>query len=466
MEHVMHLRKNMRTYVNLGQMPEFMKLRKEASIFGLGVCSCLVCKHPVKDAREFDKSIRNEKRGLKSSCKECEKNGHTKKSQMQKQKHQEQNRANVDSIEACRSGGEIEDEVMHTFLVPALSMFVTEVMPEFRLCDLLVKYEIMQNYIQIQLKTDGILHRNGKLKPDNSTHKKDDAGRAMYYHVSRYNGMLVIFVKTREVDGVLIRYIWVANGSEITKETIHENADGTLGPQKIPQVTVEGMITAIHDTIQEEQYHVSFEDTWMNVPNKDHFKEVCCIQALQTVYNVVVPRQNQQIFDCLFDKRRVQVKLHSVKAENARLCKRKNGSKRRQPYDSTDPIDVFCFVCIIKCLVKIEDTTKEWYFMLYCEIGMDELIKNKMVRHKSDNHEESVGKICLCTYAGIYEKMLLGKTKKPNKETEWLKKYPIKHVRLHEHTDENPQVHKLTKEHLQTVAQAVKDTQAMPSCMF
>ena len=35
----------------------------------------------------------------------------------------------------------------------------------------------------------------------------------------------------------------------------------------------------------------------------------------------------------------------------------------------------------------------------------------------------------------------------------WLDNYSFKHVRLYEHTDENPQVHKLTKEHLDKVAQ-------------
>ena len=44
--------------------------------------------------------------------------------------------------------------------------------------------------------------------------------------------------------------------------------------------------------------------------------------------------------------------------------------------------------------------------------------------------------------------------------------YPFKHVRLYEHTPENPQVHQLTKENLEKVAQDIADPDAVPQCMF
>ena len=42
----------------------------------------------------------------------------------------------------------------------------------------------------------------------------------------------------------------------------------------------------------------------------------------------------------------------------------------------------------------------------------------------------------------------------------------FKCVRLHEHTEQNPQVHKLTKEMLEKVAQDIADPDAAPQCMF
>ena len=62
--------------------------------------------------------------------------------------------------------------------------------------------------------------------------------------------------------------------------------------------------------------------------------------------------------------------------------------------------------------------------------------------------------------------MLSGTTKKTTKKTAWLDDYPFKHVRLYEHTEQNPQVHKLTKEMLEKVAQEVADPKSMPACML
>lgn len=93
------------------------------------------------------------------------------------------------------------------------------------------------------------------------------------------------------------------------------------------------------------------------------------------------------------------------------------------------------------------------------------MIQNKMVKHE-DATKNSSGKVSLRLHPGIYEPMLVGCTKETRKETAWLDDYPFKHVRLCEHTDQNPQVHKLTKENLEKAAQEVADSKAMPECML
>ena len=212
--------------------------------------------------------------------------------------------------------------------------------------------------------------------------------------------------------------------------------------------------------LQNEMYHVSLHDIWMNVCNKDQFKEVANIQALKTVRNVTVPQQNQQAFDCYFDERRIQVKTYNVKRGQASLFHNKNGTKN-QPYSSRDPIDAFAFVAIIKCEIKDEIA----FFMVYCEIRMDVMIQNKMVEHE-DATKNSSGKTQLYLRPGRYEQMLIGRTQERQKKTAWLDDFPLKHVRLYEHTDQNPQVHKLTKENLEKVAQKVADSKQVPECML
>ena len=92
---------------------------------------------------------------------------------------------------------------------------------------------------------------------------------------------------------------------------------------------------------------------------------------------------------------------------------------------------------------------------------MDVLIKNKAVKQGNEG-----GIVTLHLHPGIYEEMLIGRTKTTLQKTAWLDDYPFKHVRLDEHTPENPQVHQLTKENLEKVAQDIADPDAAPQCMF
>ena len=380
-----------------------------------------------------------------------------------KERRKEEARQVVQQRQVRRSTSETETEVIQNYLVPVLKQeYEIEVSPEHRVSDPSARLLGMMNYIQIQLKTDGAFHEDGRPKPDNRSQKKGERGVATFYDALGYLLMLMIFIKTRLVDGKLKRYIWVAKGSDIKRGTLNENADGTLGPSKILPSNEQGMIDAIRSMIENEMYHVSLHDIWMNVCNKDHFKEVCNIQAFKTVRNVTVPQQNQQAFDCFFDERRIQVKTHNVKRGKASLLHNKNGI-RGQPYSSKDPIDAFVVMAIINC--EIEDEVA--FFMLYCEIGMDAMIQNKMVEHEDeDSAKNSSGKKALRLHPGKYEEMLIGCTKKTKKETAWLDVYPFEHVRLYEHTDQNPQVHKLTKENLEKVAQEVADSAAIPECML
>ena len=457
-DEVLKVRASMGTKKNLGNAKAFQDIRTKALKLGWWVCSCMVCEDPVKDLTEFG-DLRFGK------CKDCaninqrhRRNGTTSATQTARQQQTMGSNERVGSNETKECNGTKEDEVMQNFLVPVLSQnFEVEVMPEFRRADAVIKCP-NGKYIPIQLKTASAFREDGSPRPDNSTQK--DGGRATFGRPTSGYEMPVILIKSRVVGEIIKWYIWVEHGSKITTSGLKEHTDGTLGPQKIPKVDVQGLIDAIREMRKQEEYHVSFIDAWFDVQHKEHFKEVANIQALRAVRDVDVPRQSQQAFDCFFDKRRIQVKPHTVKSGDANLNHRKNGHVG-QPYDSEDPIDAFCFVVIIRFPVQTGDGIVYCYFMLYCEIPMDVLIKNKVVKHGNEG-----GITTLCLHPGIYEEMLIGRTKITKQKTAWLDAYPFKHVRLYEHTPEHPQVHQLTKENLEKVAQTISKPDAVPQCMF
>ena len=97
-----------------------------------------------------------------------------------------------------------------------------------------------------------------KIDPEIFTIKvsqNSDVGKATFYDSLGYLLMLMIFIKTRLVDGELKRYIWVAKGCDIKNDTLHENADGTLGPSRIPSSNEQGMIDAIRSMIENDAYN-------------------------------------------------------------------------------------------------------------------------------------------------------------------------------------------------------------------
>jgi hypothetical protein len=204
-----------------------------------------------------------------------------------KEERRKQAAGEVDVLHCKPPNGNLEDQVMRDILVPGLQdSFTCVVMPEHRRADLGILIEDL--YIQIQLKTNGPYKTNGTLKPDNCR-SKNGGGRAIFTDCSGYENMLITFIKLRIVDGVLKVYMWFTEGD--VNDAMRENADGTLGPQRLPRRTMQDLIKAIHKSTLPK---VTLRHMLMDVPGPNHFKEVCTIEALRMVYVVNVQKETSK----------------------------------------------------------------------------------------------------------------------------------------------------------------------------
>ena len=104
------------------------------------------------------------------------------------------------------------------------------------------------------------------------------------------------------------------------------------------------------------------------------------------------------------------MKSHEVKSGRACLAHTKNG-RAKHPYDSRDQIDAFLFGFIFRYPVQTGNGIEYCYFLLYCEIPMDVMIKHKMVKVGKKG-----GKKTLCVHPGIYEQMLTGSSDKTSSD--------------------------------------------------
>lgn len=435
--------------VDLGRVKGFIDLQKHASNLGFRICTCWKCANPegpLQEKKNFTHEVTT-KDGLARNCRTCA----TTPGLIKKAKEERKTQASqeIDDHKVNTHPYNVETDVMRDILVPGLQQaFKCVVMPEFRRADLGVLINGL--YIQIQLKVDGPHKRDGTFKPENGR-----GGRSNYKHCSFYDNMFIIFIRVRIVNGVQVLCLWFTEDATNVPRYMTEHMDGFLGHQRLPQRSMEDLIQAIWKSTLTK---VTLREMLMHVVDINQFKEVCKIEALRMVYDVQVPEGNQQEFDCYLNGQRVQVKGHNLKSGQAGMHHCVNGIDC-QPYSSDDPIDAFVVSCIIAC--------QQRFFLLYVWFSKDTLIKNKILKHKKcGNYESSNGSTQLRVSCGMYEKLLTGRIKKSRSQTKWLEGHSFKHVELVPHTEENPQPHQLTIEHLNKVAQKVADESAMPSNML
>ena len=289
-ERVKEIRENMGRYRQLGYVPAFKELQTHLQERGYKACSSLICDCPVqlmtsgfyKDDQTAD--------GLTAKCKRCNNNP---AAHAAAEKRKREARVDMEAKGVKVSNSETETEAVNNCLVPLLTEAGMEclVTPEFRRADMAARRDswtdVEDAYLQVQVKADGVYRDDGVTpKPNNTSLYKYGGGVAQFGHCMGYEHMAMIFVKSRldnDDGGNVHRKIWVMNGSDVKKEQMAENVDGTLGPNKfkpLPAGTATEVGEALDKLVLESKKPlVSLEFICMDMERKTQRSEMLLMLA-------------------------------------------------------------------------------------------------------------------------------------------------------------------------------------------
>ena len=239
-------------YQQMGKDPEFKALREECAEKGYKPCASRACCNPVQRTIEFSKSDKSSDK-LQSRCKACSnRTSSLKEASAAARKSKRERNEEVDATVVKEATGNVEDEAVENCLVPLLRSLgrETHVNPEFRRADMGARprersAERGDGRMQIQVKASGAYEKDGKTAKPNNSKTREGGGRAGFANCKGYKDMAMVFVKTREVveggETRLVRKLWITDGASVEASlansksgTLHENADGTLGPGRVP----------------------------------------------------------------------------------------------------------------------------------------------------------------------------------------------------------------------------------------
>jgi hypothetical protein len=416
------LRGNMGTKIQLGTIPEFKQLAAECAPLGLKPCASLTCRTPINLRKEFWVGS--------SFCRSCSKNPEMKTS-VHKRK--------LEASEMVQDRGvrflslTVEDEARDWLLVllrkKGLEVRAT---PEFRRADLAVRSLEWNTdkWLPVQLKSDGMYKMDGRAKPNDRSEPKSGHGCASFQKCNKYEGMLVVFVKSRlKEDGGTARYVWVCTGDEIEQYYMNEHVDGTLGMPRIPPIcgfNDDDIATGVVDVLStaDPELHRSWESIWLEVEGSAQQREVALMLALRACgFAIDFGFGNQTVVDCTISGTEdwqnigsTQVKTVDTKtgASPVRHCV--NGVTQR-PYSYHDMFDTLLEGAIVKA--------RETYYVFYAFQPRHALLLNGVFHHDGyDKRPWSAGKTSISPPLGIFEQWLTGKKQKQpfTKNNEWLLK--------------------------------------------
>jgi len=203
---VIELRKpeNMGSRKVLGYVPEFKILLETLAEHEYKACSSLICRCPVKPIKAgFSKDKGNDD-GYNSKCKACDNNpAVAAASKQQKRRATEVTDATVTTAPFMHT----ETEAINNCLAPLheAAGMAHLINLEFRKADTMARRESWMAppnfYLPEQVKADGFYRSDGVTrKPNNSSWSTDGGGRATFNDCLGYEGMVMIFVKSRFAD--------------------------------------------------------------------------------------------------------------------------------------------------------------------------------------------------------------------------------------------------------------------------
>ena len=151
----------------------------------------------------------------------------------------------------------------------------------------------------------------------------------------------------------------------VTKDNQNENADGTLGPNRIPLKSVAELAAVIKASTLPRR---TLKEINLDVDHKDQRKEVVIMRALGAVgLTVEFTPGNQTAVDCIINGVSTQAKTYNIEKRAANASHKVNG-KINQAYSASDGVQQLLEGKIIKSDAK--------YFLLYALQLLDALLYN------------------------------------------------------------------------------------------
>lgn len=406
----------------LGAFPAFKKLQKDCTPLGLRTCASLVCPRGGVQRASFFSLNSDVASGNVVFCKLCANGEWKAKATAANAEHKVAVAARISASPRVQNAGAVEDEAMR-WLKPQMEVWFpgidVVVLPEFRHADFCVRLAEwpVGLYLPGQLKSNSPFKQDGQLRPNNSVDVAKNGGAATFSNCNGYDGLLMIFVKTRhDPTGAVHRTLWCTWGEHVkttasTQTQCTERSDGCLGnispcPSSwISSSTSESLLGTLRDV--DTTRLCTIRDAWMDVRQQFQRKELAAMLALEQIFDVTFSTGFQTAVDCHCGGKATQVKTFDVGSRHSHVSHCTKGHKYR-PYSSSDGIEQLVEVLVVK--------SGEFFYMLYAMQHRDALVE-----HGVFAHEDEPGKTCLYVPLGSYAKWLTGEDAgAPRKQTKWL----------------------------------------------
>ena len=409
--------------LRFGQFLPFKALQEELAPTGLRPCSSLTCPFGVRGVEHFRKDK------AESCCKACsDGEGRTARNAAFEARRNIL-AARVVAKNPVRNASAVEDEAavwLKAWLEIQWPQLIVEILPEFRHADIAVRLAHWVGddgedlWLPIQLKSNGIFKKDGvTLQPNDSTVD----GRAMFSYCTGYNGLLMVFVKTRrDVDGSDVRRLWSCWGDEVGRDCIHEGMnDGKDGrsrhtrsrgllrvsdTQHVAPVDLAAPMDLWAMMTSKPELRRPWVSLWMEIGMKKQRKEVAMMLAMDQISEVVIAPGNQTAVDCTWNGLATQVK--TIKRTGcASTCHNKNGVQW-QPYSDTDGIEQ-----LVECLIVESDGD---YYLMHAVQPLDALVE-----HGVFATDGNVGRAAITVTWGCYAEWITGApVSRVQKRNAWL----------------------------------------------
>ena len=388
----------------LGKAPAFKTLNIELATLDYKACTSWSCPDPIKPTSQFSKKAKS-CNGLRSICKLCD-NGDGSLATVEASKQAGAAVADAIAAKDYKISSVDVESVAHDWLIFEMKQKGVQLIKnlEFRVADGggRVLGSNTDSWLQIQLKANGPFGKDGVPM---SNDRLSLSGRAGFDHCRKegYKDMLMIFIKTRiAADGTRVYTIWVCTGVEVTKDTQHETADGTLGPTRIKPITLDALAQWIRTSTLPR---VTWEHMFKDVTSPLQRKEIVLMLATRATGATVAFREgNQTSVDCLVDNVAEQAKTYHVASGSANASHRVKGHQAR-PYTANDGIERMREGLIVK--------SGEKFYLLYAVQTLHYLLCNGIFAHEGYcGQPKSSGKGTISVPLQIFEVWLRGKNRK------------------------------------------------------